>query len=237
MDTASEDEATHAPLPSAAGVPIVVDVNEPPDIVPLLEARGAVVERRRLAPADYVVGPVAIERKSVGDFHGSIISKRLFEQVTRLKETYPTAALLLEGDLSFVEERKHPRALWGALCAIAIDLDVTILPTPSKESTAELLSVLARRVAREGYARGDAVRFKPKMLGPHAEQKFAVQGLPGIGDVVSENLLEHFGTVRRVFAAPEKDLLKVNGVGKLRARDVTAFLDRPWEGRQRRFDA
>src|SRR5438876_784903 len=33
------------------------------------------------------------------------------------------------------------------------------------------------------------VRFKPRMLGPHAEQKFVVQGLPGIGDVVSDALL------------------------------------------------
>lgn len=236
MDAASEPEVGPAPpAPAAPGVPVVVDVNEPPDMVPLLEARGAVVERRRLAPADYVVGPIGIERKSVGDFHASIVSKRLFEQVTRLKETYPQAALLLEGDLSFIEERKHPRALWGALCSVAIDLDVAILPTPSREASADLLTVLARRVAREGYARGEGVRFKPRMLGPHAEQKFAVQGLPGIGDVVSENLLEHFGSVRRVYAAGEKDLLKVAGVGKLRARDVTEFLDRPWEGRQRRL--
>lgn len=193
------------------------------------------MERRRLAPADFLVGPIAIERKAVGDFHASIIDKRLFEQVGRLKESYPACALLLEGDLSFIEDRKHPRALWGALLSVAFDMDVAILPTPSREATADLVAVLARRVARLGLTRSEPIRFKPRMLGPHAEQKFAVQGLPGIGDVVSENLLEHFGSVRRVFAASQKELLRAPGVGKLRAADITEFLDRRFEGRQRRL--
>lgn len=231
----ARDEAAHEAGAPPAAAPVVVDVNEPLDLVALLEARGLAVERRRLAPADLVVGPVGIERKTVGDFHASLIDKRLFEQAIRLKETYPQAALLLEGDLSLVEERRHPRASWGALLALALDLDIAILPTPSKEASADLLAVLARRVGRERGERGDPVRFKPRMLGPHAEQKFAVQGLPGIGDVVSENLLAHFGTVRRVFAASEKELLRVAGMGKLRARDVTTFLDKPFEGRQRRL--
>lgn len=235
---AREDAEAAAGAAHASGVPIVADVNEPLDLLALLEAKGAVVERRRLAPADFVVGGLAIERKSVGDFHSSIINKRLFEQLTRLKETYPSCALLLEGDLSFFEERKHPRALWGALLSATLDLGVTLLPTPSKDASAELLTVLACRVARGGfggYARGEGVRFKPRLLSPGAEQRFAVQGLPGIGDVVSENLLEHFGRVRRVFASSERELLRVAGVGKLRATEITEFLDRPYAGRQRRL--
>lgn len=234
-------EASDASLPAhepPEPVPsLVADVNEPPDLLALVADQGVMVERRRLAPADFVVGSLAIERKSVGDFHASMINKRLFEQVTRLREAYPApVALLLEGDLAFFEERRQPRALWGALAAIAVDLGVTVLPTPSKESTAELLAVLARRAARERTegARHD-VRFKPRLLGPHAQQQFAVQGLPGIGDVVSANLLERFGSVRRVYAASEKDLLRTPGVGAKRAREISEFLDRPYEGQQRRL--
>lgn len=234
-------EAADASLPhhedAEAAPSIVADVNEPVDLLALVAEKGVHVERRRLAPADFVVGSLAIERKSVGDFHQSMINKRLFEQVTRLKEAYPPpVALLLEGDLSFFEERRQPRALWGALAAIAVDLGVAILPTPSRDASAELLAVLARRAVRERSdgARHD-VRFKPRMLGPHAQQQFAVQGLPGIGDVVSANLLDRFGSVRRVYAASEKDLLRTSGVGAKRAREITEFLDRPYEGRQRRI--
>lgn len=234
MANVARDEPTASPEEPPPLV--VVDTSEPIDMVALLAREGVEVERQRLAPADYVVGPIAIERKSVADFHASMIDKRLFEQLGRLKETYPTCALVLEGDPAFFASRQSPRASWGALCSIAFDFDVAVIPTPDRASTAELLAVLARRVVRErdGSGRGD-VRYKPRLLGPHAEQRFAVQGLPRIGDVVSESLLEHFGSVRRVFAASEKELLRVAGVGKGRARDITEFLDRPFEGTQRRL--
>lgn len=232
---------------------VVVDTSEPLDIPERLAALGVEVARQRLAPADYVVGPFGIERKSVGDFHASLVDKRLFEQLVRLKETYASCALVLEGDPAFFAERRSPAAAWGALCSVALDLEMPLLPTPDRASTAALLATLARRVARDaaasrgrGLSAADAadagvsfrrgeVRYKPKLLGPHAEQKFAIQGLPGIGDVVSEALLEHFGSVRRVFAASERELLRVPGVGKGRAADIRTFLDRPFEGRQRRL--
>lgn len=235
-------EAARGPEPASPPEPeprplVVVDTSEPPEMLELLRACEVDVERRRLQPADYVVGPVAIERKSVGDFHASMIDKRLFEQIARLKETYPTCALVLEGDPSFFDERRSPRATWGALCSLAFDFGLTIIPTSGRDATAELLAVLARRMVRERGGGGGRpeVRYKPKLLGPHAEQKFAVQGLPGIGDIVSESMLEHFGTVRRVFAASERELHRVPGVGKGRARDITEFLDRPFEGRQKRL--
>lgn len=230
-------EAVDAPRHEAAPRPpsVVVDVNEPLDLVALVEAEGVLVERRRLAPADFVVGPLAIERKSVGDFHASMIDKRLFEQVARMKETYERPALLLEGDLGFFEKRRSPRASWGALLAVAVDWGVQILPSPSKAASARLLGVLARRATREGPRGVAEVRHKPRSVKPHAEQKFCVQGLPGIGDVVSEALLERFGSVRRVYAASAKELQKVPGVGKVRAAAIEEFLDRPFVGAQRRL--
>jgi ERCC4-type nuclease len=55
--------------------------------------------------------------------------------------------------------------------------------------------------------------------------------------VVSDKLLEHFGSVRRVFAATERELLRVPGVGKGRAKEVAAFLDMRYQGRQGRLVA
>lgn len=250
MSEAAPGGGPAAAEPGAADVAtpsLVADVNEPKDLLALLAARGVEVDCRRLAPADFVVGRLAVERKTVGDFHASMIDKRLFEQLTRMLDAYPDrrVALLLEGDLSFFEERRQPRASWGALAAIAVDLGVAVLPTPSKEASADLLTVLARRAARgTGGERGGGggaggsrhdVRFRPRALAPDALQRHAVQGLPGIGDVVSDNLLEHFGSVRRVFAATERELLRVPGVGKGRAREVAGFLDAPYRGRQGRL--
>ncbi len=213
---------------------VVADVREPSDLVDLLRAQDVEVERRVLAPADFVVGGLAVERKSVGDFHASLIDKRLFEQMTRMVATYDACALLLEGDLAFFAQRRHPRAIWGALASLTLGFGVAVLPVPDREASAQMLAVLARRALREGRAAPE-VRFRPRAPSIAAQQKFAVQGLPGIGDVVSEALLERFGTVRRVFEAGERDLLRAPGVGKLRAREISAFLDRPFEGRQQRL--
>lgn len=233
--------AASAPLPPS----LVADSNEPTDLLALLQSRGIEIERRRLAPADFIVGTLAIERKSVGDFHASMIDKRLFEQLGRLRDAYPAdrVALLLEGDTSFFQERRNPNALWGALAAVAIDMGVTLLPTPDKDATADLLAVLARRAARTRQpptTDGDAtppasrhdVRHKPRMPGLSAQQRYAIQGLPGIGDVVSDNLLTHFGSVRRVYAATERELLRVPGIGKGRAKEIGEFLDAHYKGKQ-----
>lgn len=138
-------DASVPPNPPPAAPVVVADVNEPLDLLDLLVARGVDVQRQRLAPADFVIGAMGIERKTVGDFHASMIDKRLFEQLSRLRDAYPKAALLLEGDVAFFEERRQPRASWGALIAIAVDMGVTILPTSSREASADLLDLLARR--------------------------------------------------------------------------------------------
>src|SRR5689334_18011559 len=73
MPEVEDDASVQAPAPEPQPAVIVVDANEPLDMLDLLRERGAAVERRRLAPADYVVGPVGVERKSVGDYHSSMI--------------------------------------------------------------------------------------------------------------------------------------------------------------------
>ena len=215
-------------------VTVVADTSEPAALLELVRARGVPVERRRLAPADYVVGAVAFERKTVRDFYSSIVRKRLFEQLVRLKEAYPPpVVLLLEGDLAWAATLAEPRPFWGALASAAVDVGVAVLPTPDAQASAEVLALVARRMGAAG--RGSEVRFKPRLLGPTAAQEFAVQGLPGIGDVTSASLLERFGSVRRVFAASGRELLKVPGVGKKRAAAIEEFLERPYAGRQARL--
>lgn len=213
---------------------LVMDVHEPVEVLDGLQRRGVPVERRKLHPADYVVGAVGVERKNVRDFFSSLTSKRLFEQVTRLKESYSCPILILEGDAGeFVDGLANPDAFWGALASVAVDAGVPVLPTPTRDGTAAVLARVHARLSREG-ARSE-VRFKPRLIGPAAELKFVVQGLPGVGDVQSARLLERFGTVRRVFQAAEKDLVRVPGLGKKKAHAIADVLDRDYEGAQRRL--
>lgn len=230
-----EDEAA-GPAP-ATGFPLIADVHEPEDLLNLVRAQGVPLEVQTLHPADFVVGDIGIERKSVRDFFNSLIRQRLFEQVTRLKETYPCGLLVLEGDVAYFRTLKNPGAFWGAYASISVDLGIPIIHTPTKEDTAAFLATLHRRESRAG--RGAQVRFKPRSesLGLAARQKFAVQGLPRVGDQLSEKLLERFGSVRNIYLARERDLLKVPLIGKKTARDIQDFLDAPFQGTQRRLES
>lgn len=61
------------------------------------------VEIDELQVGDYLVAnEVAIERKNVADFAGSIKDSSLWDQLIRTKSTYQKAHFLLEGDLRFL---------------------------------------------------------------------------------------------------------------------------------------
>ncbi len=212
----------------------MVDANEPDDIVERLRSLGVDVERKRIAPGDYVLGPIGIERKALYDFFNSMIRKRLFEQVRRLREAYPQPLLILEGDLAEISTFRHPQALFGALVALEVSERVPVLTTADKDQTALLLSVIWKRQDRETSEYG--LRHKPKAMTLDQRQRFIVEGLPNVGETLAKNLLEHFGSVREVFNAPEEDLKRVSKIGDAKAAEITRIATSKYEGSQRRID-
>jgi ERCC4-type nuclease len=223
-----------AAAPAAKQQPLYADVNEPDAVIAHLRALGAPVEVRRLQPADYVIGPIAVERKTVSDFASSLFNKRLFDQVDRLRASYDQALLVLEGDLGMLDEFQGPGAFYGALCHIAVDRGVPVLPTADREQTALLLATLHKRLDREPAVYG--LRHKPPGLSPSQEMMFVVQGLPNVGGVLSARLLDRFGTVRRVMRAQERELRRIPLVGPEKARRVAEVLDRPWQATQLKLE-
>jgi Fanconi anemia group M protein len=214
--------------------PLVVDVNEPEDLPERLRELGVDLEVRRLAPGDYVLGPVGIERKTLTDFFNSLIRKRLFEQVQRLRDAYPQPLVILEGDLSEISTFKHPQSVLGAFLAIETKERVPILTTADKEQTALLLSILWK--GQDKGAPEYGLRHKPKALSLGQRQRFLVEGLPSIGETLARNLLERFGSVRAVFDASEDDLRKVPKIGEVKAAEIVRLLTSPYEGEQRHLE-
>lgn len=213
---------------------IVVDHREPADIPARLDELGVPVEVRRISPGDYIVGEVAVERKTVSDFFSSLVRKRLFEQVERLREAYPVPLVLVEGDLAEISESKNPRAFWGAFLAFTLREHVPLLFTPDQEQTCQALATLHKRAWATVQEYG--LRHKPKMMDLEARQRFLVQGLPSVGETLSQNLLEHFGSPRAVFNAHARALGDVPKIGPTKAAEIVKVLTSKWEGRQRRLE-
>jgi ERCC4-type nuclease len=215
-------------------IPLVIDSNEPQDIPEKLRALGVEFEVKKIAPGDYVLGPVGIERKTLSDFFRSLVNKRLFEQVRRLREAYPQPLLILEGDLAEISTFHHPQALLGALLALETAERVPVLTTADKDQTVLLLSVLWKRQDRAAAEYG--LRHKPKGLTIDQRQRFLVEGLPSVGETLARNLLEHFGSVQGVFNASEEELKKVAKIGDIKAAEIVKLVRAKYEREQRRLD-
>ncbi len=217
-----------------ARVPLVVDANEPEDIPERLRQLGVEFEVKKIAPGDYILGPIGIERKTLYDFFNSMIRKRLFEQVQRLREAYPQPLVILEGDLAEMSTFRHPQSFMGALLALETAEHVPVLTTADKDQTALLLSVLWKRQDKAAAEYG--LRHKPKGLTLDQRQRFLVEGLPSVGETLARNLLEHFGSVRAVFDASEEDLKKVAKVGDIKAAEIVRLVTSRYAGEQRRLE-
>jgi Fanconi anemia group M protein len=212
---------------------MIIDIQEPKSIQNLLAKKCVKLKVKSITPGDYIIGELGIERKTLRDFFSSMIKKRLFDQLKRLKECYPQCLLIVEGNLNEINYFKNPGAFWGCFYTIISELGVPIFFTPDPKQTAILLYTLYQRQFKE--KREETLRFKPKFLTIEQKQEFLVEGLPNIGEKLSKLLLEYFGSVRNVYIAKENDLMAVHGIGEKIAKEITEILDMRYKGKQKRL--
>ncbi len=212
----------------------MVDSNEPEDIPERLRELGVEIEVRKIAPGDYVLGPIGIERKTLYDFFNSMVRKRLFEQVRRLRDAYAQPLVILEGDLAEISTFRSPQAILGALLVLETTERVPVLTTADKEQTALLLSILWKR--QDKGAADYGLRHKPKAMSLEQRQRFVVEGLPSIGETLARGLLERFGSVRAVFTASEEELKKVSKIGDIKAAEIVRLSTSPYGGDQKHLE-
>ena len=214
-------------------VRVVADARERPSGVPEeLRSLGAFVEYRVLDIADYLVGEFAVERKSVRDFVSSLYSGRLFDQAHRLGEAYQTIFLIVEGN--FWEEIgsvRNPRSLWGALISSVLDFGLNTFFAPDARQTAQFLFTLGRGLhRRRGPGGPPLVVKKPRTTDLRKIQISILSSLPGVGPKMAEQLLQHFGSLRKAFAASITDMSIGAGLGTARAFGLSRLLDANYKG-------
>jgi len=209
-------------------VRVVADERERRSGVPEeLRSLGAFVEYRVLDVADYVVGKYAIERKTVRDFVNSLYTGRLFDQAHRIGEAYEAIFLLVEGDLwNELGRARNPRSLWGALISSVLDFDLNTFFAPDEKQTAQFLFTLAKGGRHKGSSGGPPLIVrKPRTTDLTRLQLSVLSSLPGVGPRMAKQLLDYFGSLRRVFAASVTEMSVGAGIGKARAFSLVKLLD------------
>lgn len=203
---------------------VIVDQRERnSELLEMLQSLGIEVELKTILVGDYVVSDrVCIERKTIHDFESSIISGRLFDQITRLKETYEFPVLILEGDHDTF--RLKSKVISGAIAALYIDYGVGVLFSHSPSNTAEVIASIIvheqdKRV-REPSLKGGFRAYTQQQF-----QEFVIGNLPGIGPKLSRALLGHFKSIKNIANASKEELMKVEKIGKKKAERIHRTLN------------
>ncbi len=174
---------------------------------------------RQLAAGDILVNGLAIERKTVEDFLLTLQEGRLFTQLRTLKQTYCRQLLLIEGHGMRYHLDKDP--FFGLYIRLAAGWQIPIFHTQGAEQTASCILRICHQ---------DSVAPAGPMRARHRNPAWEISSvslrvlmeIPGIGAKHASTLLEHFRTLDRVFAAEEKELRGVRGIGKTRAASLKA---------------
>ncbi len=192
---------------------------------------GALVKSETLDVGDFVLSErVAIERKDVDDFASSIIDGRLFEQASKLKESYMKPIIIVEGESLTGSGRVRPEAMMGAYASILLDYGIPIVWTQKPSETAQLMFAVARR---EQLQERRLPRVMPlsKPTTVEDQQEFIVSSLPNIDNARAKKLLSAFQTVEQVFTAPKEELMSVSGIGDKISGEIRRILTSKYKAR------
>jgi|TARA_B100002003_G_C14030775_1_gene496873 Fanconi anemia group M protein len=170
---------------------------------------------------------IGIEKKTINDFLNSIIDKRIISQLIEMKRHFDLQLLIIEGTDNIYEIRNfHPNSIRGMLASIAIDFQTPILHTRNHRDTANLLSIIAKRLEKPRSL--PSLLKKRKPLTQKQQQEFLVESLPGIGPLTSRELLKKFKTIKDLVNAKESDLKKVKKIGKIKAQQLKKLFEKKY---------
>ena len=191
---------------------ILADLQERKSLVPhsLIEL-GVEVSFQHLKVADYLIGNVAIERKTINDFVSSMLNKRLLRQLEELKQ-YKKRLLIIEGteeqELYNDEPGKiNGNAIRGMLLYTLLEANCPIILSKDYEDTAKFLFLIARRI--EKGKKEISLRAKKKNLSFKEQKQYILESFPRIGPATAKKLLKKYKTLKNIFNASDDEIKKI----------------------------
>lgn len=188
---------------------IIADIHEKNSLIisELKYSNEVELEIKHLEIGDYLIGDIAIERKTINDLISSIISKRILSQINNL-QNYEKRLLIIEGDLKDLNEniKLNPKIIQGFILSCMLNHNINILQTKDYKDTSQYLITLAKQQLKPKTEISLHSRI-PKTL--KEQKKYILESFPNIGPKKAKKLLEKFSNLLSVFNASEEDLKEV----------------------------
>ncbi len=206
---------------------LLVDYREKgsPVIKELLE-KGIRIELTQLTTGDYQVNEdVVIEYKSVKDFVNSIIDGRLLSQARELRSKLKPI-IIIEGEEDIYSQRRiSPEAIRGMIATIIISYQIPIIRTKNPVDTAGVITAIMRRTTKSP---NQYQYHTNKPLTEKEQQEYIIASLPGVGTKLAKELLEKFGSIKKIINASKEELEQVPLIGKKKAKTITDLINRKY---------
>ncbi len=187
------------------------------------------IEVETLEVADYILSDrVAVEAKTADDFAQSIIDKRLFQQLSALKDSFAIPLLLITGSSLYGSSGINPAAIRGAISAALTSFNVPVINVKTPDEAAALMFAIARQ-EQSSRKMTLGIRGKKPVLSMSALQEFIVAGLPGVNTTLAKRLLIQFRNITELANASVEQLAEVQGIGKTKAQTIRDALDAQYE--------
>jgi DNA excision repair protein ERCC-4 len=197
---------------------IYVDERENQSGIPdLLRSYGVAVVLQQLSVGDYILGDgVAVERKSVNDLVNSVFDKRLFDQISRMSQTYALSFLLIEGDLSRIKQiTDRWKAINGAIISLIMDYKINVIYSMSKSDTVEILIKIAKKSQEEDRPmRAISLHDKRKLSSIEDFQEYIIESFPNVGSNTAKKIMKKFKSINDFCNASLPELEKALGSKK-----------------------
>jgi Fanconi anemia group M protein len=219
---------------------IIVDSREASSaqkIVKGLFEKGVNVKTQMLEKGDYILSDqCAIERKTVNDFVYTLTRRYLFEQLFRLKDTYPKALIVLEGYLPIIYKYSNiqPQAIWGAMFNLAKN-GIPLINTASHKETVDFLYTAAKQ-EQIIEKRSPTVHAFKKCDTLADAQVYFVASLPNIGGEKAKAILESYQTPINAIINVDDWPKAVNGLGPVITNKVKEVLSTPYKESQQQTE-
>ena len=164
-----------------------------------------------------------IERRTGAGLVKGIMDKTLFTSAIYMREHFRLQLLIVEGKVNYEYSMMDPQAVRGALSSMVLQYGINVLSTPDVEETIQLMLM----ILRQEQAGIPPISLIPKRKATSVDdmQRRVIEMLPGSGMVMARELLQRFGSVKRIVNASADELLSMRGIGQRKANQITKVLN------------
>ena len=221
---------------------LTIDTRENSKLSELIEKKAKALsipfERKWIEIGDYAYDDVCFEAKSVVDFIGSVISKRLWTQLDNMDRCYQTNVVIVYGDLDegilqILENSKTkmtPKAraimlrnkFLGAIGRIVLDTDMKPFWVQSEEEAATIITSVCKMKPMNRTAIRPQIH---KRLSTDDMRLDTLTSIKGLSVKKAKALLKEFGSLMEIGECSEYEIQVIEGIGATLAQRILATLN------------